>query len=231
MLLLAIDTAGPVCAAAIAREGCADGGTQILARRAETIGRGHAERLMPMIDAVLCEAKAKFSDLGRIAVTTGPGSFTGIRVGIAAARGLALALGIPAVGVGSLTALAEEAGQSARGGTVVAALDAKHGQVYALARDIASGLDIYPATILKIDDLVTRLAHVTPPIILRGGGAPLAAAALTIPDITIASTEASPDIAVVARLGLEAETASPPVPLYIRGVDARPQFDKAIARR
>ena len=101
MLLLAIDTAGPDCAVALARSGA--GGAEILVRASERIGRGHAERLMPMIEAALRRsASVDFADLDRIAVTTGPGSFTGVRVGIAAARGLALALDIPAVGVGSL---------------------------------------------------------------------------------------------------------------------------------
>src|SRR6266404_2143129 len=104
MLLLAIDTAGPDCAVALARSG-ADGG-KILVRTSERIGRGRAERLMPMIESALAEAGADFADLDRVAVTTGPGSFTGVRVGIAAARGLALALDIPAVGVRSLDALA-----------------------------------------------------------------------------------------------------------------------------
>ena len=68
--------------------------------------RGHAEALMPMLDAVLAEAGAGYRDLTRIAVCTGPGSFTGIRIGIAAARGLALGLGVPAIGITRLEALA-----------------------------------------------------------------------------------------------------------------------------
>ena len=103
MLLLAIDTAGPVCAVALAR--AADGGPEILTRIEERIGRGHAERLMPMIEEALTCAQKSFDDLDRIGVTIGPGSFTGVRVGVAAARGLALALDIPAVGVGSLDAI------------------------------------------------------------------------------------------------------------------------------
>ena len=80
-----------------------------------------------------------FSDLDRIAVTPGPGSFTGVRVGIAAARGLALALDIPAIGIGSLDALALPVVRSGNAGTVVAALDAKRHEVFVLAQDIASG--------------------------------------------------------------------------------------------
>src|SRR5688572_14347483 len=104
MLLLALDTAGPDCAAALARS--APRGCEIVARRSECLGRGHAERLMPMIAELLAETATSFTHIRRIVVTTGPGSFTGIRVGVAAARGLALALAVPAVGVGSLEALA-----------------------------------------------------------------------------------------------------------------------------
>jgi tRNA threonylcarbamoyladenosine biosynthesis protein TsaB len=230
MLLLAIDTAGPACAAALARR-TAEGEPEILTRREETIGRGHAERLIPMIQEALVTAEVGFPDLDRIAVTTGPGSFTGIRVGIAAARGLALALDIPAIGIGSLAALAEPAVRSMKEGMVAVVLDAKHGQVYALVRDIASKRDISPTALLKLEAVVASLAHAPAPLVLIGSGAPLVAAKLANPDVVIASTDASPDIAMVARLGLSGEAGSPPVPLYSRGADARPQLDKAVARR
>ena len=103
MLLLALDTAGPNCAVAIVRSNRRD--LQILARAEERVGRGHAELLMPMIEAALADAGVGFAELDRIAVTTGPGSFTGVRVGIAPARGLALALDIPALRIGRLSAL------------------------------------------------------------------------------------------------------------------------------
>src|SRR4051812_18694458 len=122
MLVLAIDTAGPDCAVALARFD-ADR-IEILARGAESIGRGHAERLLPIIESVLSQAGCSFHDLDRVAVTVGPGSFTGVRVGIAAARGLALALNIPAVGVGTLDALALPILHAESIGTVVAVLDA-----------------------------------------------------------------------------------------------------------
>ena len=116
MLLLAIDTAGPDCGVALAR--LRGGDAEILVSASERIGRGHAERLMPMIEAALDAAQVTFAELTRIAVTTGPGSFTGVRIGIAAARGLALALDIPAVGVGSLEALAYPAVRAGGDGTV-----------------------------------------------------------------------------------------------------------------
>jgi tRNA threonylcarbamoyladenosine biosynthesis protein TsaB len=225
MLLLAIDTAGPACAAAVARDGA------ILASASEPIGRGHAERLMPMVEALLGEARVAFRDLARIAVTTGPGSFTGVRIGIAAARGLALALDIPAVGIGSLDAIAFPVTGSRTEGTLVATLDAKRGEIYALARDLGANETLIPATAVSAGALATRLESAREPLILIGAGAPIAAAALAGRAVEIAGVPEYPDIANVARLGLAAGEGSPPTPLYARAADAKPQGQKAIARR
>jgi tRNA threonylcarbamoyladenosine biosynthesis protein TsaB len=101
MLILAINTAGDACEAALARDGA------MLAARSEPMTQGHDARLAPVVEEVMREAGAAFADLDRIAVVVGPGSFTGVRVGVAFARGLALAVDIPAVGVSSLEALEE----------------------------------------------------------------------------------------------------------------------------
>jgi len=127
MNLLAIDTALDRCSVGVARAG----GPAVLV--SETIGRGHAERLFGMVAAAMAEAGLAFADLDRIAVTVGPGSFTGVRVGVAAARGFALVLARPAVGIGTLEAIAEEARSLAGDVPVLAALDARHGEVYAQA--------------------------------------------------------------------------------------------------
>ncbi len=165
-----------------------------------------------------------------MAVTTGPGSFTGVRIGVAAARGLALALDIPAVGVGSLDALAFPVTRSREAGTVVAALDAKRGEVYALAKHLGSGETLIGATAIRIDALAARLGSVPLPLVLIGAGAPIVAAALAGGDAEIVATPQSPDIEDVARLALRAEP-SPPAPLYAREADAKPQADKALARQ
>lgn len=227
MLLLAIDTAGPNCAVALAR-GRPDR-FDILARREERIGRGHAELLMPMIEAMLAEASLAFSDLDRIAVTAGPGSFTGVRVGIAAARGLALALNIPAVGVGSLAALALPFRHSEAKGTIVAAFDAKRGEVYAFAQDLVSGAVISEAAGVNPPEFRDLVGDASRPLILTGSGAPLLAAGLG--EGEIAGIADAPDIANIAALGLREETKGPPVPLYGRGADAKPQSDKAVLRK
>lgn len=228
MLLLALDTAGPDCVAALARG--EDGACEILSRRSESLGRGHAERLMPMIEAVLAEAGASFADIDRIAVATGPGSFTGIRVGVAAARALALALDVPAAGVGSLEALAHRAAKNRSAGTLAAVLDAKRGEVYALVRDVASGRIVFGAVTAPVAEVADRLRNAPGPLVLTGSGAPLLAPFLPA-DAEIAGSAASPDIADVAALGLRAKPGAPPVPLYARGADAKPQADKAVARQ
>jgi tRNA threonylcarbamoyladenosine biosynthesis protein TsaB len=229
MLLLAIDTSGPACAVALARSG--DGVPEIVAQATEVIGRGHAERLMPMIDVALAEGGATFEDLDRIAVTTGPGSFTGIRVGIAAARGLALALDIPAVGIGSLDAIAFPITRSHRSGTAVAVLDAKRGELFALAQDLKSGGTLIEATSFRPEGLADALRAATRPLILAGNGARILTSFFRDTDATIASDADFPDISDVVALGLMAEVDGAPVPHYARGADAKPQAGKIVARR
>jgi tRNA threonylcarbamoyladenosine biosynthesis protein TsaB len=228
MLVLAIDTAGPDCAVALARS--AADGVQVLASVSENIGRGHAERLMPIVESVLRQASYRFRDLDRVAVTVGPGSFTGVRVGIAAARGLALALDIPAVGVGTLDALAFPILCAESSGTGVAVLDAKRGEIFTLVRDIATRATLLAAQALSADTLAARLGAASEPLILTGSGAPILAARLAGSDVRIACTAASPDISDVARLGLQAAASASPAPLYLRGADAKPQASLSAAR-
>jgi tRNA threonylcarbamoyl adenosine modification protein YeaZ len=163
-------------------------------------------------------------------VTVGPGSFTGVRVGIAAARGLALALAIPAVGVGSLAALAAPLVRTEDSGTAVAVLDAKRGELFAFACDIASGDVVVPARAASPAMLAEELAAAVGPLVLTGAGAPLLAPALARSDVRVAGGAEFPDIADVARLGAAAESDRPPVPLYARGADAKPQAGSAVAR-
>lgn len=212
---------------ALARSGIAGG--EIIGRASERIGRGHAERLMPMIEALLAESNVSFANLDRIAVTTGPGSFTGVRVGIAAARGLALALGIPAVGVNSLEALALPVLKRQSVGTAVAALDAKRGEIYALARDLASGRTLIDPTALRIEDVAPKLGQASRPLFITGSGASIVANALNQSDVIIVGMNESPEIEDVAALGLVAGDTIAPAPLYLRGADAKPQGDKVVA--
>lgn len=224
-LVLALDTSGPSCAAALARLDGPD--FRILSSRTESMERGHAERLVPLVGELLGEAGFSWSDLGRVGVTTGPGSFTGVRVGIAAARGLALALGIPAIGIGTLDALLEMAG-GAESGTLVACLDARRSEIYLLARAGDSGRILIPAdAMIPAAAAQQLLVYAVPPYLLIGSGAaPLAEALAHVAPgsaVSILFDARTPDIAAVARLAATAAPGRPPVPLYLRGPDAKPQ--------
>ncbi len=105
-LILAIETNLARCSAALVGE------SGVLAQESVTLQRGHAELLAPMVQGLMARVPLGFEGLARVAVTTGPGSFTGVRVGLAFARGLALALSLPIIGVSSLEVLALADGES-----------------------------------------------------------------------------------------------------------------------
>lgn len=118
-LILGFDTSAGHCAAALLR------GDEMVAERREEMDRGQVERLMPMLEEMLSAAGAVWHDLEALGVGVGPGNFTGIRVAVSAARGLALGLGSPAVGVSSLEAMA-----LGSDGSVMCSLDARRGMFY-----------------------------------------------------------------------------------------------------
>lgn len=184
----------------------------MLASRSEPMTRGHQERLAPMVREVMDEAVIAFADLDRIGVTVGPGSFTGLRVGLAFAKGLGAALGKPVVGVGSLEALA-----ATIEGFVAAVVDARRDQIYLQAFD--SGRALMAPDALPVGTALARLAELATGrrVSLIGSGAPLLAPAL--PNATVIAVEA-PDPAAVARLAARAAVV-PPRPLYLRAPDAK----------
>jgi tRNA threonylcarbamoyl adenosine modification protein YeaZ len=224
MLTLAIDTAADPSAASD-HESVGD---RVLGAVSEEIGRGHAERLMAVIDACLAEASVEIGAIGRIGVTIGPGSFTGIRVGVSAARGLALALGCPAVGISTLEAIGAAGALSGKS-PVLAVIDAKRGEIYAqLFRP--DGAAAGPAGAVS-PEAAADVAH-DADASLAGSGAGIVAAASGAHALHVLPGATSVDITRVARLA----SARPgpfesPKPLYLRGADAKPQEGFALARK
>jgi len=225
MKLLAIDTSQAAVSACIMGD---DGG--ILARETIPMARGHAEALLPLLERLSKAAAVPFSTLGRIAVVVGPGSFTGIRIGIAAGRAIGLAAGVPVVGVSSLAAFAAPLIGREGAGVIAAAVDAKHGQVY-VQGFTAKGQPLAVPRITNVRDAVRTLG--AGPLVFAGSGATMMAieAWSLGAQAEVAGETITPDIAFVARLGVLADPATAPArPYYLKPPDAKPQSNGAIAR-
>lgn len=226
MRLLAIDTALEACAAAVL-----DTEHGKVTSESLPMVRGHAEALMPLIGRVMQQAGVPFSELDRIAVTTGPGSFTGLRVGISAARGIALAAAKPAVGLTALAAYAAPYIAHDDKTVVVVAIDARHQHVY-LQIFGPGGRTLVAPRIASVADAVRAAA--TGPVRIVGTGANMLAAAWPSrePVPMLVEDRRAPDIAWVARLAVAAdESADSPKPLYLRAPDAQPQDAARLPRR
>ena len=193
--------------------------------------RGHAEALLPLIARVMDLAGLEFAALDRIAVTTGPGSFTGLRVGIAAARGIALAAGKPAVGLSTLAAFAAPLVAANDTLPVVVAIDARHDHVY-LQVFGPGGRTIVAPRLAPLREALRAAATGAPRLV--GNAAAMLAAAWPAGERApnLVDARRAPDIDWVARLGAAAvETGMPPKPLYLRAPDAQPQNAAQLARR
>jgi tRNA threonylcarbamoyladenosine biosynthesis protein TsaB len=223
MLILAIDTALEACAVAVL-----DTATGVmLARESQTMARGHAEALMPMIDRVITAAATGFAALDRIAVSVGPGSFTGLRVGIAAARGLGLAAGKPVVGVTTLSAYAAPEIATDDATPILSAIDARHDQVY--FQIVSSDGEVLVApTVRPIAEALAAADALAPRGSPRlvGNAADLLAARwpANLPPPTAINTRPAPEIDWVGWLGAAADPDhARPRPFYLRAPDAKPQ--------
>src|SRR6188474_433417 len=213
MRVLAIDTALEACSVAVLDTERAD----LRAHESLLMQRGHAEALMPLVARVLDRVQLDFSALDRIAVTTGPGSFTGLRVGIAAARGIALASGKPAIGLTTFAAFAAPFIAADDTLPVVVAIDARHEHVY-LQVFGPGGKTVVAPRIAPLREAVR--AAMTGSVRIVGSGADLI------------EQLGAPDIGWIARLGAAAaEGHGPPKPLYLRAPDAQPQDAARLPRR
>jgi tRNA threonylcarbamoyladenosine biosynthesis protein TsaB len=225
--VLAIDTALEACSVAILDTEHGDGVTS----RSLSMVRGHAEALVPLIAAVMSEANVEFTELDRIAVTVGPGSFTGLRVGVAAARGIALATGKPAVGVTTLAALAAPFFAADESKPILAIINARHDRVYMQLFD--PGGHSQGAPRITSTRNAIRAAMASPTRIVGNAARPIEEA---WPDDEqrplLMSTVPAADVAWVARLGAAAEDLTAPVrPLYLGDADAHPQLAGILPRR
>lgn len=225
MKLLAIDTAANLCAACILDS---DSGDPPVAKSLD-VGKGHVELLMPLIGKILRSAEWAYADLDRIAVSTGPGSFTGVRVGVAAARGLALALEVPAVGISTLDAIAAETQLAFPDRPVLVALDARRGEIYAAEYD-ETGRCINEPAVSTVSDIALALAGRNP--VLAGSAAPAIAARIDGgSSLPVGTTDATASIATFAGLGAGANIPEfAPKPVYLRTPDAKPQTGFAVER-
>jgi tRNA threonylcarbamoyladenosine biosynthesis protein TsaB len=209
--ILAVDTALGACSVALLED------DKLIAHIFEPMERGHAERLAPMVDEAMKQAGVEFSALKRLAVTTGPGTFTGQRVGLAFMRGLRLALHIPLTGVTTLEAMAMAAMTETKMTKGAAIHDARREEAYLLLQDGESV--VLPPVVLPFDEAVTRIAAFGP-CALAGTGAAGAHQKL-IGDYAFSSIR-QPDALWVARLAQRYPVRDDaPGPLYLRAPDAK----------
>ena len=215
--ILAVDTALGACSTAILDNG------SVLAHCLEPMERGHAERLAPMVRDTMAAACLDFPALDRLAVTVGPGTFTGQRVGYAFMRGLRLALNRPLVGVTTLEAMAKAAMAKTGARSAAVLHDARRGEVYISA----FGRIVIPVQLASFEDATEMIrdaaAGKRDEVALAGTAAGAAAVALGENGVKVLKTEVvAPDALWVARLALSVpEPVIVPRPLYLRPPDAR----------
>ncbi|PWC32291.1 tRNA (adenosine(37)-N6)-threonylcarbamoyltransferase complex dimerization subunit type 1 TsaB [Azospirillum sp. TSO35-2] len=226
MKVLGLDTATSGCSAALwqgqAPGQAGDGEPRVTVRRHAPMARGQAEVLVPLAQEVLAEAGVGFADLDRVAVTVGPGAFTGLRIALAAARGIAVAHDLPVVGVTSFDAIAHGIPSAERAGrAVLVAVD---------SRRVEPFLQLFDGDLTPLGDpampdpaaIPAWLDALCPsgPLLLAGDAAaalrPLLAGR---PDLIMAAGDGLPDAAVVAALGASRPTGLPVEPFYLRPPD------------
>lgn len=224
MKILAFDTALNACSVAITDD------HDVLAHIHEKRRRGHAETLMPMIEGLMGGIGLAYRDIDLIAVTVGPGTFTGLRIGLAAARGMSLAARKPLVGVTTLEALAaavpEEMTQER---PVIATADARRGEIYLQSFDVSGGDKIIsPLTPAKACKIETALASagVEKAVVVGSGGSLLQnQPGFDEARYRILDLDEDPDARHVARIavcrGMPPRNSAPPAPLYLRAPDAK----------
>jgi len=232
MNVLAFDTSFGAVSVAVRWQSA--GGEWLLREAYEEMEIGQAERLVPMIASVMQSARLEFSDLHRIAVTRGPGSFTGVRVGVAAARALALAAGLPVVAATSLRLMAARADVmlGARPQPVVAvAVDARRGGLYLQLFQAGTCAELSPAEVVSPQEASRRIAGYEA-VAVGSGADTLAHAAAAEADCRVETrlTALQPHAGDLVVLAPTLTPIASIAPLYLRPPDAKPQVDAALPR-
>ncbi len=215
MLVLAMDTCLQSCSVAL----CDRATGQVLSHRRKEMERGQAEVLPDMVDAVMTDADDPYERLAFVAVTRGPGSFTGVRIGLSFARALGVTLEIPVTAMTTLEAIARNVAHNPERLPIAAVIDARRNEVYMQAFD-ADFMPLTPAQAVKVEEAA---AHLPPgPCLLVGTGAAFLADKGT--GRYLADVSPQPDARIVAlHAPVEPAPTSLPEPLYLRPPDAKPQ--------
>ena len=225
MSILAFDTCFGAVSVAVGKQSA--GGEWVTHDAYEEMAVGQAERLMPMVDEVMRAAGIDFPQVSRIAVTRGPGSFTGVRVGVAAARAFALATGAPLVTTTSLAVLAATADSQLTGragGDLVVAMDARRGGLYMQVFGAGAGDELTAAELVTPEAGAMRLAGRR--VIAVGSGAEALARAAALSgngQVEVQLPDLQPRAAFLLMLAAELSPVDVVAPLYIRQPDAKPQ--------
>jgi len=226
MRILAIDTSCGAASVAVF-----DGETQqTLARESVAMARGHAEALAPMVLRAMKDVDGGFGSIGRVVVAVGPGSFTGIRIGLAMARAIALTLEAPIVGVSTLVAFVGPLLEQPSAGVVASVIDARHGHVYFQLFE-SNGRPILAPRVTSLRDAARLIGG--GPARLAGDAAALVAEEARRDGVEFDASEAAafPDIVALARIGLAADPeTSPARPLYVKAPDAHAPAGDAVTR-
>jgi tRNA threonylcarbamoyladenosine biosynthesis protein TsaB len=222
MIVLAVDTALAACSAALYESV----GDRILAQKSELMALGHAERLAPMVAEILEASGRSLNVVDRIAATRGPGTFTGLRIGLSFVRGLGLALARPVIGISTLKALAANVGDNPERLPIAATIDARRGNVY--FQLFSSDLEeLIPPGICAV---AAAAASLPASCFAVGSGASALKSESTVASIRLVADPAANqvDAVAVARLACRTEPRdAPPQPLYLREPDAKPQVPAA----
>lgn len=225
MIVLALDTALAACSVCLfdtERD-------KVVASESAMLGKGHAEALLPMVERVIAKLDGGWSRIERIGVVVGPGSYTGLRVGIAAARAAALATGRPAVEDTTLAALAAPLVGVCEDVPIAAAIDARHGNLF-FQLFSPEGRPLEEPAALSLAEAAARIGE--RPVHLVGSAAPALQSVLSQAGGTAKSSlaEAVPDIVCVAKLVATADPRkAPPDPVYVKSADARPLAEQGSA--